>query len=365
MKALLIAPLPPPVTGNSLAVRIFLDELQKSYQIEAVNLSKNNFQSGVASFGRIKQIFRLLKEVRKKKKDADVIYFTISQSVAGNLKDMLIYLISYRKLHRMVIHLHGGPGMRNIMMNKSSLLYKLNRFFIKRLGGVIVLGQSHLDIYDGVLEKEKLHIVPNFAEDYLFLSQEEIQHKFRQTNPIRILFLSNLIEGKGHIELADSYIALSEDMKRKVIIDFAGGFESEMKKKEFLDKIHPFEGLNYNGIVSGTAKRDAFKKAHIFCLPTYYQYEGQPISILEAYATGCAVITTNHSGIKDVFKNKLNGFEVEPKSVDSLRNLITQVVSESGSLMSIALANHQIAVDHYRTSNYNASLMKIIHDMHS
>jgi glycosyltransferase involved in cell wall biosynthesis len=67
-------------------------------------------------------------------------------------------------------------------------------------------------------------------------------------------------------------------------------------------------GLNaYHGdssaciIVDGPGKKNLFSEAHIFCLPTYYPYEGQPIAILEAFASGCVVITTNHSGISDFF----------------------------------------------------------------
>ena len=72
--------------------------------------------------------------------------------------------------------------------------------------------------------------------------------------------------------------------------------------------------------MTGEKKRRLFAEAHVFCLPTYYSYyEGQPISILEAYASGCVVITTDHGGICDIFKDKINGFRVEKRSCLSIK----------------------------------------------
>ena len=78
--------------------------------------------------------------------------------------------------------------------------------------------------------------------------------------------------------------------------------------------------------MNGTQKKDLYSNAHIFCLPTYYPWEGQPFCILEAYAAGCVVITTNHSGISQVFKDGINGIEVEKKSTT-----ITETKGETGS----------------------------------
>ena len=360
MKILFIAPLPPPITGNSLAVKVFLDEIIKHHQIEIVNLSKLGFQHGINSLHRVRSVLGILRDLMRKREGVDLIYFTISQSKAGNLKDLLIYLLCFRNLSRMVIHLHGGDGMRKIMSNKSSLSYKINKYFIKRLGGVIVLGKTHVDIFSDLIPKEKIHIVHNFAEDYLFLKEEEIKLKFENTKPIRMLFLSNLIPGKGYNELVEAYSRLDESLKENIIIDFAGGFESESQEVEFLKKIKEIKQLNYHGIVDGPKKQELFRNAHVFCLPTYYLYEGQPISILEAYASGCVVLTTNHSGIKDIFKDKINGSEVQKKSADSIKLAIEEILGNTEKLLPIALLNRKTANDKYRTSIYNDALGRVI-----
>jgi len=80
--------------------------------------------------------------------------------------------------------------------------------------------------------------------NYLFIGEEKIKYKFENTEPLRILFLSNLIQGKGHNELVDAYLSLNDNLKKRVIIDFAGGFESEIQKIEFLNKINGIKGIH-------------------------------------------------------------------------------------------------------------------------
>jgi len=92
-KILLIAPLPPPMTGNSLSVKILYEDIRKENDVDVINLSKNSYAPGINSAKRIFQILKILKGVLKSKVDKDLIYLTISESFAGNIKDLFIYLI--------------------------------------------------------------------------------------------------------------------------------------------------------------------------------------------------------------------------------------------------------------------------------
>jgi glycosyltransferase involved in cell wall biosynthesis len=98
----------------------------------------------------------------------------------------------------------------------------------------------------------------------------------------------------------------------------------------------------------------------VFCLPTYYPYEGQPISILEAYATGCVVVTTEHSGIPEVFTDGVNGFAVKPRSADSVRQALELIARDPRRLVEIAVANRNVAHERYRTGAYLSALTAIL-----
>lgn len=363
MKILFIGPLPDPVTGHSLACKTFLDELKKNHEVDVINLSKENLKTGLAalSFPRIRAVLGVIWNVWRKKSGAEIIYFTISESFAGNIKDLLIYLVCFRSLSRMLIHLHGG-SLKKLIFDKSRLLFRINQFFISRLGGVIVLGPAHLNIFSGLISEKKIHTVPNFFEDDLLTTETEIANKFRNTHPLRILFLSNFIQGKGFDEMIDAYLNSTEHLQEGVRIDFAGAFESDTHKAKFIKRIDRLPQIQYHGLVENSKKKELFSRAHLFCLPTSL-HEGQPISILEAYASGCVVITTNQGGIPDLFRDQVNGFKVEAKSTDSLSRVFEQCLQNPDRLMPIAVENFKMAREKYRSSSYNSSLINIVNSL--
>ena len=109
-------------------------------------------------------------------------------------------------------------------------------------------------------------------------------------------------------------------------------------------------------------RRSLFAAAHVFCLPTYYPYEGQPLSILEAYASGCVVVTTNHSGIRDVFKPEENGYEVEKKSAESIAQVLTKIAAAPAMLMMCGIAEHNnsIARADYSQGRFESRMQAVI-----
>lgn len=359
MSVLFLGPLPDPVTGHSLACKVFFDELVKHQRVELVDLNKKELTTGVSSFSRVLEVLGSVARIWSKRKSCDVIYLTTSESLAGNIKDLLIYCACFGSLDRMVIHLHGGAGMREIMLGRSRLLRRLNAFFLARVGGAIVLGPRQVEIFADVVPRDRMHIVPNFAEDLFFADAATVDRKFARPEPLRILFLSNFLPGKGHRELLDAFFALDAEAKANVVVDFAGKFESPREEREFLRRIEHVPQLRYHGVVMGETKRRLLADAHVLCLPTYYAYEGQPISVLEGFASGCAVITTDHSGIGDIFVDGVNGYEVAKRSPASLKAAIERGIAGPEELLRFAKANHAVATERHRAARYTRDLLEI------
>ncbi|MDA2928572.1 glycosyltransferase family 4 protein [Acidobacteria bacterium AH-259-O06] len=358
MKILFIAPVPPPITGHALAAKVFLDELTIGHKVDVINLNKDSLKDGEVSFKRIAEVAKIFMDVWRNRKDADIIYFTISESFAGNIKDLFIYLICFKSLSKMYIHLHGG-SIGKLLFDRHRILSGINKIFIKRLAGVIISGESHRNIFESMIPKNIIHVAPNFAQDYLFLTEREIIEKFSNNKTLRILFIGNLIQKKGYNEIIDAFFKLDDKFKSMVRIDFAGRFESESQRTIFLDKIIGVEQIRYHGVVDDVEKKSLFSQAHAFCLPTCF-LEGQPVSILEAYASGCVVITTGQSGIRDIFTDGLNGFEVQERSPDSLKVVLEKIIEKPENLIKIAISNRTIAGEKYRTSSYTSTLSAII-----
>ena len=357
---LIIGPLPPPLTGNSLALAVMIQALSNDFVFDIVNLTKP-LQSGL--FYNLKRIYSLTGSLRKiytLKKSCDVIYFSVSESFLGNLKDIVVFILCFSRLGDMYIHLHGGAGMR-LLLAKNNFISKVNFYFLKKMRGVIVLGPSFVDIYSTNISIKKIHVVPNFAVDELFIAKNNIFEKFVSNSILKLIYVSNFNRGKGYNEIVEAFGLLPDECKKKIEITFAGEFESIEQKEFFLNRISLHSNLKYIGSVFGVEKTELFFSSHIFVLPTYYEFEGQPISILEAYSSGCVVVTTNHSGIVDVFKNGVNGFEVTKKSSGSLKDSFCAIIeSEPEKLLEIALNNYSVACDFYRVDKYSRNLKNIL-----
>jgi len=361
MKILFIAPLPPPTHGQSLASAVLLKSISSRHEVAVVNQAKPKRPvKTLDQLERAREVFSFLAEAIKKKKGAELVYLSLSESFFGNVKDILFYIICFRKLRNTYIHMLGGAGMKRII-DGGGIMYRINKFFISRVKGVFVEASAQRETFRKVIEDHKIHIVPNFAEDFLFVSEDQIRSKFAVTSPLRILFLSNTIYGKGHLELMEAYLQLPQAVKDKIEITFVGGFQSDELKDQFLKKIEPEKGLIYYGkFAGGEEKLALYNRSHLFALPTYYPYEGQPISILEAYATGCVVITTLHSGIPDVFTNEVNGFAVLPRSPESIREELIRISEKTDKLFNIAVSNRNTAFQRYRTAIFTESLERIM-----
>lgn len=357
---LVIGPVPPPHTGNSLPVSQVIKDLGENFKIVVVNLNKPSHRSGFDSFGRVYAILRCAVQVFWLGRNADRVYLTLAESRAGNLRDVLFYILLVGRLRRVTAHLFGGANYRLLVARERWLTRKVNGFFISRLGAVVVEGNMQRKIFDGLATERRIHVVSNFAEDFLFADISAIENKYRERNIVRVLFLSNMLPGKGHLELVRAYIAMSPAYRSKVRLTLAGKMVCPGMVYLFKSGALDRAGIEYVGSVSGEVKKNLFRGSHIFCLPTYYPYEGQPFSIIEAYASGCAVITTLHSGIVDIFTDGVNGRSVSPCSVESIVEVIGSLPDRLDEFRLYSLRNISLARNLYSQSIFTAKMRDVI-----
>ncbi|MBI5330960.1 MAG: glycosyltransferase family 4 protein [Betaproteobacteria bacterium] len=347
MNFLYIAPLPPPINGHSVAAKVLYDQLKVDHTVSEIDLSLSSTSDGTITFRRFIEVFKVLLRVWIKNRHADAIYLTISESVAGNIKDLAIYSICFWRLKRLFIHLHGG-SIKKLLFDRYPVLRWLNTIAIRRMAGVIISGRSHADIFASMIDPHRIHVIPNFAQGGLFIDEHKIAGKFSRLNTLRLLYISGMTPGKGYLQLLEAYQFLDDSIKQSVHIDFAGRFDSESERDDFTRRIIGIPGITYHGVVDNATKESLFANAHIFCLPTSF-LEGQPISILEAYASGCVVLTTGQPGILDVFLDGVNGYLIQPNHPESIRSIITKIHSSFDGLLTIAIHNRRTAADQYRT----------------
>lgn len=358
-----IAPIPPPLNGQSIASKLLYDNLTEKFdEVYILDTNKKSYNSGIFNPLRVFSIFgiyyRLLIYLRYKR-PPDLIYFSLSESLLGNCKDILFFFLLRKYLDKTVVHLHGGAGLK-VLFRKYVFLKRINQFYYDRLRNVIVLGPSLKEIFDGFNISEKLSVVYNYASDSLSTDIKTIEDKFSEERILKILFCSNLIRSKGFEDLLDSLDFLNKEELRKIQIVVAGATPSKIEENILKKYISRFPNtILFVGFIDGEEKVFHFQNSNIFCLPTYYPYEGQPISILEAYASGQVVITTDHSGISDIFQNKYNGFYVNKRCPKSIADSIKLCLENRSVLVDIAINNFNDFNTHYRAERHLSDILKL------
>jgi lipopolysaccharide/colanic/teichoic acid biosynthesis glycosyltransferase/glycosyltransferase involved in cell wall biosynthesis len=94
-----------------------------------------------------------------------------------------------------------------------------------------------------------------------------------------------------------------------------------------------------------------------FVLPTYYR-EGLPRTILEAMASGRAIVTTDMPGCRETVLTDRNGILVQPRDVASLAGAMLRLATEDGLAQRYGAASRAIAVEQFDVRKVNALLLQ-------
>ena len=355
MKILFLAPLES-TGGHALVSRLLLKHLQNNNEICSIDLSKASDHYGSFSFRRISEVLKVLYRVYLYKGSVDIIYLTISQSFFGNLKDILIYLLLFNKLDKLVIHLHGG-SIGEKLFKKFNFLKKINYLCYQKTKNIIISGKSHYRIFPKNF-KSRIEIVHNFAPNYMFTNDVKIKSKFYKSKILKILYLGNMFPEKGYLNLLDSLKFIDKSILKNIIFNFAGKFYNSKLEIDFLKRLDFYDNVFFHGEVSDKDKLKLFQESHVFCIPTQF-LEGQPISILEAYASGAFVLSTNSPGISDIFENNENGFSIGNGEPESISIKIEQIYRNLSYCEKIVLQNYENCLKKYKQEKYFEKLEKI------
>lgn len=252
----------------------------------------------------------------------------------------LIFLIILARIYckKVVIHLHGAKF--DIYYREALSVEKaIIRYGFSLADRVIVLSVQWLEKIKPFCNSNKSLIVPNTVN--VCTSKESILNK-KINKPNTILFMGELGSRKGIYDFLEAIRLLN---KPEVKVYLCGNGEIEEVKRRVVRL--GLEGIvSLHGWVRGEKKKLLLDEAYIYVLPSYF--EGLPMSILEAMATGTPVISTPVGGIPDVVKNGYNGFLVPTNSPQKIADKIHEILND-GALWS-RLSENAISTIHKKFS---------------
>lgn len=372
---LLIGPLSPKPNGLNIAFRTVVDGfLERGLNHKVINTKSNDIsrQIGAFSFKRSFETLIMLGKYWWYLLFAQRVYLLIGLSRVSFFRDFLIIWSAFILQRKVILHVHSG-GYRIFFDTQPDWGKRFIIATLKRADHIIILGELLREQFDFLPQtEEKMVVVPNCAP---FDSMEENPKRiFPQASaPIQLLYMSNLIETKGYLDLLAACQILYHEKKIPLVAYFCGeaiphAFGSVGKTaQEILDDFFEHVRLmglqnvvEYCGIVSGEEKNQYFKRSHILVLPTYYPWEGQPISILEALAFSMPVISTHFRGIPEQVIDTYNGFLVKPHAPVEVANAIENLWNNPKEYSRMSVNASQFFQERFTRQKHLERLLPVI-----
>lgn len=131
---------------------------------------------------------------------------------------------------------------------------------------------------------------------------------------------------KGHEVLLECLAGMSETQRRAVACLVIGVGELEQRLRSRVEQLGLEDVVTFTG--SRTDVPRLVAALDVFVMPSLW--EGLPIALLEAMASGRAVLCSSVGSIPGVVQHGENGWLVEPGNVQALREAILTLVDDPG-----------------------------------
>jgi glycosyltransferase involved in cell wall biosynthesis len=281
--------LPPPIQGHAVVSQAIVSELLKiDPNLVVVDTSPRiqHKKSPRYHLNRILSVFRTALSLALHSQDAEKSIYTVYESGFGVIYNYLILVLARAFRYRIFLHHHtsahtlaksanfsilafvaGGNALHIVLSEKMACDLRQN---YRAVGHVMVCGNAcHVNV------------------------PSTVPHKAEVVGTWRIGMLSNLTFEKG-LNIAIDAAFRAREFGLNIIFVIAGptiGKEATFAlEKARLKAPELFEVL---GRIKDDRKDRFFKSIDIFLFPSIYQFEAQPLALLEAMSYGLPVISTD------------------------------------------------------------------------
>ena len=180
----------------------------------------------------------------------------------------------------------------------------------------------------------------------------------------KVLFVAKLERGqeyKGLRTLLDAVKILKKDIP-DIKLDVAGDGNLKSEYENYAKTNGLEDNVNFRGRLEGQELVKAYQSAWAFSLPT--RSDSQPLVILEAMASGLAIVSTKIGGIPTMIKDGKEGFLIEPDNAEILAEEMSMLLDNPELRERFAKAARERAVKDFswqsRLEAYDAALRSSI-----
>ena len=203
---------------------------------------------------------------------------------------------------------------------QGSLGKKVNTFLYRHCGVVPVALSSEVKKSIGEVYGLQESIIP-VVYNGIDLSKCIRKNDYEANGVFTIVHVGRFMKVKNHKTLIRAFARFAEK-KESTRLQLLGEGELLDEMKDYAEKLKVADKVEFLGLQSNVYPY--LNKADVFCLPS--EYEGVPMTLIEAMGTGLPIVASNVGGIPDMLVNGENALLVEPnyiaveKAIEELYN---------------------------------------------
>ncbi|MDH7568055.1 MAG: glycosyltransferase family 4 protein [Armatimonadota bacterium] len=299
-------------------------------------------------------------------------YLLISSSPLGFVRDLLTIWPARVLGRRMTLHYQGG-GYADFYHQQAPWFQGVIRATLRQADALVVLSESLRSQFDFLGDASpRICVVPNAVSPDLRPPDNYVK-QLPESGPVRILYLSNMQESKGYLDVLAACRILRHERGRHIHCDFCGEFvatvvdgnqqttrEARQRFYQLVEEWKLEDVVTYHGTVQGETKREMLLQAHVLALPTSYPWEGQPICILEALAFATPVVATPYRAIPDQVRDGHNGALVPPSDPEALADAIERICSDRARYAQMSQNAQRTYLSRFTSDQHLQRLIAII-----
>jgi len=407
MKLLLFAHVPPPHHGQSSMVKLMLDgfggDQRKHnappptapydigcYHVD-VRLSQRLEEIGDMRLGKIFLLFfYCLRAIWCRfRYGLDTFYYVPTPGKASAMyRDWLVMLLCRPFYKRLILHWHAA-GLAKWLETRAQFRARTLTFRLMKGADLsVVLSRYNRTDAEKLIPK-RIEVVsngiPDPCRDYQSvvlprrkarlearrrllggesISADEQAEAGGSAQVVRVLYLAHCTREKGAFDamtgvaLANKKLAVG-GLPISLRLTVTGTFVTPDDKAQFekLRKDAAISGcVDYAGFVSGAQKEALLREADIFCFPTFYPNENQPVNLIEAMAFGLPVVTTRWRSLPELFPPGYAGL-VDVRSPEQVADGLVEALTEEGEIL------RGLFLKHFTLESYLSSLANAFHSL--
>ncbi len=288
-----IGPIPPPVTGMTLATRIVLEELQHRCSLLVMNTSHPRYYPGLRwkAIKGLRTAVGLPRLLMASMPRGSSVYLVPNAS-AGLWYDIAIATVARLSGHQLFVH----HQVYSYVAQHDPRMARLNRLMRPTDCHIMLCPEMVGRFRQLYPEDRRFLVLPN---SIVALSQTPNDAQ-RPRTPLRLGHLSNLTVEKGLDLVLETFRRLRSD-GANVNLVLAGPARSEEASQLVSSASQHFgSAIDYRGPVYGEHKSRFYHDIDVLLFPTKYRNEAYPLVICEALGFGVPVIAYGRACIPHV-----------------------------------------------------------------